>query len=136
MVDGIEAFDPTGGDYGLGYLRGLKRVNPKEWFFDAHFYQDPVMPGSLGLEAFIQVLKVAATERWGSGACQKLESLAVGNEHEWIYRGQLIPANKEMRVDVSVKSYDDSKSQIVADGYLSVDGKCVYQIKNFALKFG
>lgn len=136
MVDGIEAFDPTGGDYGLGYLRGLKRVNPKEWFFDAHFYQDPVMPGSLGLEAFIQVLKVAATERWGSGACQKLESLAVGNEHEWIYRGQLIPANKEMRVDVSVKSYDDSKCQIVADGYLSVDGKCVYQIKNFALKFG
>ena len=136
MVEAIEAFDPTGGDYQLGYLRGAKRVNPKEWFFDAHFYQDPVMPGSLGVEAFIQVMKVAATERWGGAVCQSLAALAPGVEHEWAYRGQVIPTNHLVTVEVSVKSYDDTRHVMIADGMLMVDGKCIYQMKNFGLQFG
>ncbi len=48
---------PGGGRAGLGRLRGVKRVDPDEWFFKAHFFQDPVCPGSLGLECFLQLLK-------------------------------------------------------------------------------
>ena len=136
MVDTVEAFDPEGGATGQGYLRGTKLVDPKEWFFQAHFYQDPVMPGSLGLEAFLQVLKVAGTERWGATVCQKVASVALTTEHEWIYRGQVIPENKKMTVDVSVTSYNDQTHVILADGFLSVDGKCIYQMKGFALQFG
>ena len=135
MVDTIEAFDPKGGTAACGYLRGTKLVDPKEWFFQAHFYQDPVMPGSLGLEAFLQVLKVAATERWGSNICQQVASVALSTEHEWVYRGQVIPENKKMTVDVSVTSYNDQTHVILADGFLSVDGKCIYQMKGFALQF-
>ncbi len=49
-------------------FRGSKRVDPEEWFFKAHFYQDPVCPGSLGLESFLQLLKVVAVKRWGGDA--------------------------------------------------------------------
>ena len=58
MIDQIELFVPDGGPAGLGYIRGIKEVDPDEWFFKAHFYQDPVTPGSLGLESFLQLLEI------------------------------------------------------------------------------
>ncbi len=68
MIDRIERFVPDGGPHGLGFIEGRKVVDPEEWFFKAHFYQDPVWPGSLGLEAFLQLLKVAAVEYWPDGS--------------------------------------------------------------------
>ena len=50
MVTDVELFASDGGPQGLGFLRGTTPVNPEAWFFKAHFYQDPVWPGSLGLE--------------------------------------------------------------------------------------
>src|SRR5438046_2170758 len=52
MVTDIDLFVPEGGPRSLGLIRGSKAVDPGEWFFRAHFHQDPVWPGSLGLEAF------------------------------------------------------------------------------------
>ena len=52
MLDQISCFALDGGPEGLGYIAGTRRVDPSEWFFKAHFYQDPVVPGSLGLESF------------------------------------------------------------------------------------
>ena len=57
MIDRITGYTPTGGSNGLGWIRAEKDVNPSEWFFKAHFFQDPVQPGSLGIEAMIQVLQ-------------------------------------------------------------------------------
>ena len=68
MIDQVEEFIPDGGPHGLGYVRGTLNVDPSAWFFAAHFYQDPVVPGSLGLESLQQLLKVVAAERWGTGA--------------------------------------------------------------------
>ena len=58
MIDNVDLFVPDGGPHGLGLIRGSKAVDPAEWFFKAHFYQDPVWPGSLGLESFLQLLKL------------------------------------------------------------------------------
>ena len=67
--------------------------DPEEWFFAAHFYQDPVCPGSLGLEAFLQVLKVLALERWGPAVekTHRFEPILVGAPHTWVYRGPDYP---------------------------------------------
>jgi len=67
MIDELAEFSLNGGGAGLGRLHGRKRVDPAEWFFDAHFYEDPVMPGSLGVEAFLQLLMLAADELWPQG---------------------------------------------------------------------
>jgi 3-hydroxymyristoyl/3-hydroxydecanoyl-(acyl carrier protein) dehydratase len=57
MVDRVVAYIPDGGAKGLGLVVGSIDVDPEFWFFKAHFYQDPVWPGSLGLESFLQLLK-------------------------------------------------------------------------------
>ncbi len=40
-------FWPDGGEAGLGRLVAEYDVDPEAWFFKAHFFQDPVQPGSL-----------------------------------------------------------------------------------------
>ena len=91
MVDRIETFLPEGGFTNLGFIRGSKRVDPREWFFKAHFYQDPVCPGSLGIESFIQLLKYTARERWPHLIETHRFTLLTAEPHNWIYRGQILP---------------------------------------------
>jgi len=136
MIDRIELFVADGGSAGLGFLRGSKLVDPNEWFFEAHFYEDPVCPGSLGLESFLQLLKVAAVKRWGGTAETVLETIAHGEPHRWNYRGQIIPSNDQVLVEAVVTSIDDEQRLMKADGYLSVDGKVIYQMKDFTLRIG
>ena len=47
---------PAGGPFGRGMVSGSRRMRGDEWFYQNHFYQDPVMPGSLGVEAIMQAL--------------------------------------------------------------------------------
>ena len=136
MIDKVDLFVPDGGPKGLGYIRGTKEVDKTEWFFKAHFYQDPVIPGSLGLESYIQLLKVVAINRWGKElegkACY--EPMALGQKHTWSYRGQVIPPDKLVTVDACIMSIDDETHTIIADGFLSVDGRIIYSMKDFALR--
>ena len=115
----------------LGYIRATRRVAPDEWFFKAHFHQDPVVPGSLGLESFLQLLKFVAHERWGDGPC---ETVATNERHEWVYRGQVIPADLEVTVEAVVTEVDEVRRMLRADGYLSVDGRVIYAMKEFTLR--
>ncbi len=134
MVDEVEVFIPQGGPHGLGYICGNKIVDPEEWFFKAHFYQDPVCPGSLGLESFLQLLKVVAAKKWETGSDSQFETVICGEKHSWNYRGQIIPANKKVLVEAIVTAVDDEKRILKADGFLSVDGKIIYQLKDFSIK--
>ena len=134
MIDEIEFFVSDGGPKGLGVIRGTKIVNLEEWFFKAHFYQDPVCPGSLGLESFLQLLKVVAVKMWDLNYDAKIEAVAVGEEHTWVYRGQVIPVDKKVTVDAIVTAIDDNKRLITADGFFSVDNRIIYQMSNFTIK--
>ncbi len=134
MVDQIDLFVADGGPAGLGYIRGSKQVDPDEWFFKAHFYQDPVCPGSLGLESYLQLLKVVAAERWDVQPGSYFETIARGQKHSWNYRGQVIPTNKEVVIEAVVTAIDDEQKLITAEGFLSVDGKVIYQMKHFTLR--
>ena len=134
MLDRITCWLPDGGPKGLGYLRATRHVSPDEWFFKAHFHQDPVVPGSLGLESFLQLLRFIATERWGSAGGREFETVATNERHEWIYRGQVIPADREVTIEAIVTSVDDSQGLLRADGYLSVDGRVIYGMKDFTLR--
>jgi acyl transferase domain-containing protein/3-hydroxymyristoyl/3-hydroxydecanoyl-(acyl carrier protein) dehydratase len=137
MVDSIELFVPDGGPAGLGFIRGTKHVDPDEWFFAAHFYQDPVCPGSLGLESFLQLLKVAALDRWGEqvGRTHRFEPIEVGRTHTWIYRGQILPRNRRVEVDVTVTGIQNGPTPaITGDGFLSVDGIPIYEVRDFGVR--
>ncbi|MBI1372368.1 MAG: type I polyketide synthase [Phycisphaera sp.] len=131
MVDRVEMWVPDGGPHGLGFIRGTADVDPSDWFYKAHFYQDPVWPGSLGLESMAQLMKYAAVQRWGGNA---FESLALGEKHEWMYRGQILPTDRRVTVQAVVTEVDDARRLLRADGHLSVDGRIIYQMSDFAIR--
>jgi acyl transferase domain-containing protein/3-hydroxymyristoyl/3-hydroxydecanoyl-(acyl carrier protein) dehydratase len=133
MVDEITVWLPDGGPRGLGFIRGTKRVIENEWFFKAHFFEDPVVPGSLGLESFLQLLKFAAVKRWGHAPSLRWEAVAMNAKHEWVYRGQVIPRDKLVTVEAVVTAWDDEQLLLTADGHLSVDGRIIYGMKNFTV---
>ena len=58
MIDRVLGYWPEGGKAGLGRLLAEQTVDPAAWYFKAHFYRDPVQPGSLGVEAMLQLLSV------------------------------------------------------------------------------
>jgi 3-oxoacyl-(acyl-carrier-protein) synthase/3-hydroxymyristoyl/3-hydroxydecanoyl-(acyl carrier protein) dehydratase len=134
MVDTISWHDSHGGPAGLGAAEGTMRVDPASWFFKAHFYQDPVWPGSLGVESFLQLLKFAARERWGSAPRGGWQAPALQRPHEWIYRGQVIPSNQKVTVQAAITEVDEAERRLVADGLLAVDGTTIYQMKGFGLQ--
>jgi len=135
MLDQISVFEPSGGRQGLGFARGTKTVNPNEWFFRAHFYQDPVIPGSLGLESFLQLLKFIALQKWPHLSEGNRFEMVTGDAHEWSYRGQVIPTNKLVTVEAELTRVDNEPAPaLYADGFLMVDGIYIYQMKHFGLK--
>ncbi|MDA1092159.1 MAG: beta-ketoacyl synthase N-terminal-like domain-containing protein [Acidobacteria bacterium] len=137
MIDAVELFVPDGGPAGLGFIRGVKAVDPDEWFFAAHFYQDPVCPGSLGLESFLQLLKLVALDRWGEQVrhTHRFEPMTLGQTHAWIYRGQIIPRNRRVEVDLVVTGVQEGPTPALSGhGFLSVDGIPIYEVRDFGIR--
>jgi len=131
LFDRLDVVVPDGGPAGLGYIAGSKRVRGDEWFFAAHFYQDPVIPGSLGLESFLQLLKVLALRRWGRP--RTWQCPALHQQHRWVYRGQVLPSDDTVRVVAWVTRIDENDRTLWADGFLTVDGRIIYQMQDFSL---
>jgi 3-oxoacyl-(acyl-carrier-protein) synthase/3-hydroxymyristoyl/3-hydroxydecanoyl-(acyl carrier protein) dehydratase len=135
MIDRIERYLPEGGPKGLGFVRGTKAVDPQEWFFKAHFHQDPVWPGSLGIESFLQLLKFAARERWPQLAGSHRFATQTDRSHRWTYRGQVLPANRLVTVEAAVTEVIESPHPgLVAEGYLMVDGLYIYRMEDFGVQ--
>jgi 3-hydroxymyristoyl/3-hydroxydecanoyl-(acyl carrier protein) dehydratase len=134
MVDSIEVYTPHGGPHGLGHIRAEIDVDPSAWFFEAHFYQDPVWPGSLGIEGFLQLLRYLASERWADVPRSRVQCVALGEEHRWLYRGQIIPGDRRVSIEANVTAVDDDARLLRAEGHLSVDGRVIYRMENFAVR--
>jgi 3-hydroxymyristoyl/3-hydroxydecanoyl-(acyl carrier protein) dehydratase len=138
MLDDLSVLSLTGGRHGLGWVEGHAQVDPDAWYFKAHFYQDPVIPGSLGIESMVQLLKAYALQRWShlqdtQAPMDLFQCPAPGSEMKWTYRGQVIPANKTVSVQVHVSHVDSDNTTVFADGYLEVDGRIIYSVENLSL---
>jgi len=135
MIDRIDLFLPQGGPQGLGFVQGSKQIDPQEWFFHAHFYQDPVCPGSLGLESFLQLLKFAAVRRWPQLVPSHRFVLATGERHRWTYRGQIVPSHRQVTVEAEItRAADAPYPALFADGCLMVDGLYIYRMEGFGIR--
>jgi len=135
MIDDIEVLSLDGGMYEKGYVKATKKVDPSEWFFNAHFYQDPVCPGSLGIESFIQMIRFFLLKKFDIPMDSYEPRMSSGQSHEWIYRGQIIPTNKKIELHAHIKEIfcENDDYSIIADGVLIVDGICIYEMINFGL---
>ncbi|GLZ28831.1 type I polyketide synthase [Lentzea sp. NBRC 105346] len=118
MIDRVTGYWPDDGKAGLGRIRSEKDVDPDDWFFKAHFFSDPVQPGSLGVEAMLQLL----------GFHQKQSPcIRTGKEITWKYRGQVTPKNKVIRIELELTGDGE------AEAWLWADDKRIYHATNLAL---
>ena len=138
LLDRLTGWWPEGGEKGLGRLRAEKDVDSSEWYFKAHFYSDPVQPGSLGIEALIRLLQLGCLLKgMGDGmANPRFEPLRIGEESLWRYRGQVIPTNKVVSttLDIIEAGEDDIGRYLVAEGSLWVDGKRIYETRKMGMR--
>ena len=128
---------PTGGKSGKGYVFGRKTIDPIDWFFKCHFYQDPVMPGSLGVEAMLEALEILALEAgWGNGLANPRFTHVEQHKVTWIYRGQMAPDSGEMSLEVDVTTVERSGNQVVVkvDASLWKNDLRIYHVKDLALR--
>lgn len=135
MLDRITAFDS---DASLPFLRGEKDVDPGEWFFKAHFFQDPVQPGSLGIEAMIQLLQwyMLHTDMNKGMNTPVFEPLAVQRDHVWKYRGQVVPENRLITTTMEIveEGSDERGVYAIANASLWVDGKRIYEATGLGMR--
>ncbi len=126
------------GAAGLGIVRGEKHVDVSEWFFKAHFFQDPVQPGSLGVEALLQLLQFYLLDtdlgRGVNGG--HFEPIMLGTPTSWTYRGQVTPANKTITtvMEITAAGVDERGPYAIGTGSLWCDGLRIYEVVNMGMR--
>lgn len=134
FIDQVDIVE-HGGIQGLGYAFAKRTIDPSDWFFQCHFHQDPVMPGSLGVEAIIELMQVYAINQHLGDDFINPKLNHILSDIEWKYRGQINPLNTHMSVDVHITAIQDEvgKKIIIGDANLSKDGLRIYEVKNIAI---
>ncbi|MGS0675059.1 eicosapentaenoate synthase subunit PfaC [Shewanella sp. 125m-1] len=134
FIDSVEIVD-NGGTEGLGYLYAERTIDPSDWFFQFHFHQDPVMPGSLGVEAIIETMQTYAISKDLGAGFKNPKFGQILSNIKWKYRGQINPLNKQMSMDVSITSVKDEngKKVITGNASLSKDGLRIYEVFDIAI---
>ncbi len=123
MIDRVDGAWPDA-------IRTRKRVDAGEWFFKAHFFQDPVQPGSLGVQAMLQTLEQWLRETRGAAAGTVAPLL--GREHTWKYRGQVLPHHGEVTITLQVAESGDDYA--IAEASLWVDGERIYEASGIGVR--
>ncbi|CEG56334.1 hotdog family protein [Legionella fallonii] len=130
MIDRITGYWDHEGQCSLGLLRAEKDVKPNDWFFKCHFYQDPVQPGSLGLEGMLQLLQFYLMQQtgWDNFTNPCFESPAIGTTINWKYRGQVLSFHKRSIYTMDILSLEKGGNFLLATAKASlwVDDKQIY----------
>jgi 3-hydroxymyristoyl/3-hydroxydecanoyl-(acyl carrier protein) dehydratase len=119
-----------------GYICGLRNNNPQAWFYRCHFYQDPVMPGSLGVEAILEAMQVFALQKnLGRAFHSPQFGLAENQNMVWKYRGQILQSHKQMKLEVNITRIQETPEQVTVEGDASLwaDTMRIYEVKNAAI---
>ncbi len=138
MLDRITGYWPKGGKAGIGFMRAEKDVKAEDWFFKAHFFQDPVQPGSLGVEALLQLIQFYMLHNNFHKDINNpvFEPVIIGVETEWHYRGQVTPDKKLIIMDMEVLEEDchEKGGYVMAEARLWVDGLKIYHLPKIGMK--
>jgi PfaB family protein len=129
--------DKDGGRHGKGYIHATRFMKPYDWFFTCHFYQDPVMPGSMGVEAILQAMQVFALQQDLGKDFRSPRFVQLPNHTTiWKYRGQILRDVKEMHLEVHIKTIEPRGDQlaILADAYLWNGKMRIYQVTDLGLR--
>ncbi|WP_326836035.1 beta-ketoacyl synthase [Amycolatopsis rhabdoformis] len=136
LLDTVEVVD-GGGKFGRGYLRATRPVAADDWFFAYHFHLDPVMPGSLGVEAVLQALQEWALDAGlAEGLTEPEFVLPTGVALAWRYRGQILADDRELTLEVHIEDVQRRPGRVRVIGEASVwkPGLRIYELTGVAVE--
>lgn len=135
MLDRVTGYWPTGGARGLGRLRAEKDIDAGAWFFRAHFFQDPVQPGSLGLEAVCQLLQHYLVVSGQAGGA-RFETVMSDAPVSWKYRGQVEPGDRVVTVELDIveSGVGERGPYAVGEAWLWVNDTRIYHFPRIGVR--
>jgi PfaB family protein len=135
FVDEVR-LDMNGGKHGHGYAYAVGTITPESWFLACHFHQDPVMPGSLGLETIFQAMEAFAIRADLGARWRRPRFALVPGEVVWKYRGQVLGESGRVEVEVHITrvEHDGDETRVFADANLWRGGARIYEFRNVALR--
>ncbi len=120
MVDRVVEMNRERGIHGKGEIVGELDLDPGLWFFQCHFKNDPIMPGTLIIDALLQL--VGFYLGW-LGHEGKGRALSCGKIK---FKEEVSPGPEKLVYQVSLKKIRERDMIIaVADGIASVQGHAV-----------
>jgi 3-hydroxymyristoyl/3-hydroxydecanoyl-(acyl carrier protein) dehydratase len=136
LVDEVRVV-PDGGPRRLGSVSAELPVTRDAWWFSRHFHRDPVMPGSLAIEAIIQTL-----QEWlvATGHLDSLRDARfvppVGAPLRWRYRGQVLPSDPTVSVEAHVTAVERRRGRVRVGATASLwnDGLRIYHVEDLAVE--
>lgn len=108
-------YEPGTGKYGKGYAEAVLDVSAENPWFWCHFLGDPVMPGSQGLDGFLQL--TGAWAFFSAGVYGRARAL----DGSYTYSGQIFPFHQKVYYRMDVHKFLKKKRLLYFDGYLAVD---------------
>lgn len=125
--------DPIGGKNEAGYIYAVRQNSKEDWYYTCHFYEDPVMPGSLGIETIAQAAKIFAANHFVKDS---RISLAIGQELTWKYRGQVLQQNKQMQIEIHFHKIisEGRKHYLSGDASLWADDLRIYEVQHLTFE--
>src|SRR5262249_52911061 len=104
LVDRVPLLDPSGGRFGIGFVRAEFDIHPDDWFLTCHFVDAMVRPGTPMYECCRHTLRVLLMGMGGVGeggevACEPVP----GVNSRLKCRGQVTASTKTVTYEVTVK---------------------------------
>ncbi|WP_433325367.1 hypothetical protein [Spirillospora sp. CA-294931] len=117
MLRDVPEFDP-----GRGYLRATLPISPGDWYFDAHFLNDPCMPGSLMVQFGLQAMSfyLAALGHTAGRAGWEFD-IVPERPMKARFRGEATPDSRMLECELFVAA-------VAADPYPTVRGDLLISI--------
>ena len=135
LIHRITHFDPKGGRFGLGLIRGEADIHPDDWFLTCHFVDDQVMPGTLMYECCLHTLRIGLLRMGCVGDSAATWQPVLGVTSRLKCRGQVTAVTKTVVYEVAIKEIGyDPEPFAIADALMYADGKAIVDVQDMTLR--
>ncbi len=111
LLDGVTYIDS------FNECRAYKNLTYNEWFFPAHFPDNPIMPGSIQIEAFTQAVALPLLVGERNNGAPSIPLLLVGADKVRFYR-PVVPGDK-FEIKAKIERHSLGIATASAVGYVN-----------------